>query len=273
MGSLDKEYVQALAPGQKFQVVFKAGTEAAKLSGEYRTVEIKAGRGRGGTLNVIAEDASGNPMSDVPIEDPRQGVVIAERCFGTSAWPMVQKFSIEGKLIYDADSGKQPQVSVAKQAPSAPRPTVPSAVVSRPKQQTQSFTKQTPEEGAAPITTEQTMTIGPSAKSSFVVQRSQLTAARTHAMSQQPKKIYDCLLPLLEKRGPKNPLLLRFSAVPITSEINGDYTVVSYKKDESAENKLVISLQSLDIPNKVIDFETDRLDIHVKKIEEINAGR
>lgn len=269
MGSQDKEYVQALASGQRFQVEFKAGTEAAKLSGEYRAVEIKPGRGRGGTLNVIAVDMTGNPMPDVPIEDLKQGVVVAERCFGTSAWPMVQKFSIEGRLVYDAGRHTQPAAHAPMPTPIAKQSSANVPAIKVPKPRPAPAPRL--DEDARPAVPDAT-SIAPSEKSSFVGQRSQMTLARAHANSQQPRKIYECLLPLLEKRQ-KNPLLLRFSAVPITSEINGDYSVVSFVKDESVANKLIISLQSLDIPNKVIEFETTRSDIHIKKIEEISAAR
>lgn len=275
MGALDKEYVQALAAGQKFQVEFKEGSEAAKLSGEYRAVEIKPGRGRGGTLNVIAVDMAGNPMPDVPVEDLRTGVVIADRCFGTSAWPMVRKFSIEGRLVYDSKGsiGKpqpanKPVTSVASS---------PAAKVHREKNYTKTRPKASIDSidssGFVAKSTPDATSF--SEKGAFVAKREQLTNARSYAMAAQPKKVYECLRPILEttNKGGKT-LLLRFSAVPLTNEINGDYSVISFQETTGVNNqpRLVINLQSLDIPNKQLEFETDRTDIHIKRIEQITAS-
>jgi hypothetical protein len=272
MGAEDKQYVQLLAPGQKFQVEFKPGSEAAVLSGEYRVTEIKSGRGRGGTLNVIAVDMAGNLMPDVPIEDPKHRVVIADRCFGTSAWPMVQKFSIEGRLIYEAETeikavaAKKTDDTRIKKIIAAPTTSVAPKV---PKPRSMSGVNNL--DAVSP-----TATIPPTAadgagteKSSFIQQRTQLTNARVHATANQPKKVYDCLLPILENSKAGKPLLLRFAAVPMTNELNGDYSVIDYKKVDEGQPALVINLQSLDIPNKVVKFETNRTDIHIKRIDEI----
>lgn len=285
MGSQDKEYVQLLAPGQKFQVTFRPTTEASKLSGEYKVIEVKAGRGRGGTLNVIAVDMQGNPMPDVPIEDLKQRVVIADRCFGTSAWPMVQKFSIEGRMIYDIeaeDKAAQAKREVEKAVRKATQDPLKvqqgqqvviiggSKRISELKSANNSSIKIatgfSPSQDNGPG-------INLSDKNSFLQQRTTMTNARVHATANQPKKIYDSLLPLLENKANNKPLLLRFTAVPMTSEVNGDYSVVSYRKDTQQPNKLILSLQSLDIPNKMVEFETDRTDIHIKRIDEISASR
>jgi len=274
MGAFDKQYIQALAAGQKFKVEFKPGTEAAKLSGEYKTVEIKSGRGRGGTLNVIAVDMSGNPMPDVPIEDPKHGIVIADRCFGTSAWPMVQTFIVEGRLIYDAATENM-SVEAAKTANIAARKATKPAVEARKPPVKHSTPRPTPSKLSEEIAggSESIVQNVDTSKSTFVQQRTQLTNARVHATANQPKKVYDSLLPILENKGNKS-LLLRFTAVPMTNELNGDYSVVSYAKvNDSAEPKLVINLQSLDIPNKLIAFDSSRVDIHIKRIDEISQGR
>ena len=77
------------------------------------------------------------------------------------------------------------------------------------------------------------------------------------------------MLPILENSKAGKPLLLRFAAVPMTNELNGDYSVIDYKKVDEGQPTLVINLQSLDIPNKVVKFETNRTDIHIKRIDEI----
>lgn len=272
MGAEDKQYVQLLAPGQRFQVEFKPGSEAAALSGEYRVIEVRSGRGRGGTLNVIATDLSGNPMPDVPIEDPKHGIVIADRCFGTSAWPMVTKFSIEGRTVYEA--GMDVKAATAKKAAETKLKKIDSPL----RQQVVSKARHVQPSSIRSInnidTTPSSHGTAGADKSSFVQHRTQLTNARVHATATQPKKVYDCLLPILENSKAGKPLLLRFSAVPMTNELNGDYSVVGFKKlDGNAQPKLVISLQSLDIPNKLVEFETDRTDIHIKRIDEITPAR
>jgi hypothetical protein len=286
MGSQDKEYVQLLAPGQKFQVTFRPDTEASKLSGEYKVVEIKSGRGRGGTLNVIAIDMQGNPMPDVPIEDMKHHVVVADRCFGTSAWPMVQKFSIEGRLIYDTEAEDKAELA-KRESEKTIRKAMQDPLRVQQGQQVNTgggsaratgikTTKNPPIKLAAGFSSSAPQDNGPginlSDKNAFLQQRTTMTNARVHATANQPKKVYDSLLPILENKGNKT-LLLRFSAVPITSEVNGDYSVVSYRKDAQQPNKLILNLQSLDIPNKTIEFETDRTDIHIKRIDEITPTR
>lgn len=270
MGAEDKQYVQLLAAGQKFQVEFKPGSEAAALNGEYRVVEVKSGRGRGGTLNVVAVDMSGNSMPDIPIEDGKNGVVVADRCFGTSAWPMVTKFSIDGRLVYE--SVVEAKVAAAKKA----NDTRIQKIV-KPNHHTVVSSKTTTQKAVQPairnldMGSGATEASGGSEKLGFIQQRTQLTNARVYATANQPKKVYECLLPILENTKSGKPVLLRFTATPITNELNGDYSVIDYKRVEAAQPKLVISLQSLDIPNKVVEFETDRTDIHIKRIDEISA--